>query len=84
VAVKRWIAYHGLALNVSTDLDYFRLIKPCGITEYPVGSVESVLGRKVDFDKVADILADNFAALFGYDMEKVSRDKLLLETVNER
>jgi lipoate-protein ligase B len=84
VAVKRWIAYHGLALNVSTDLDYFKYINPCGITEYPVGSVESVLGRKVDFDKVADLLADNFAAPFGYKIEMVSQDELLLETVNER
>lgn len=80
VAVKRWITYHGLALNISTNLDYFRLINPCGITRYPVGSVESLLGEKVDFDHVADLLSDNFAAIFNYEIEKIHPKEILLET----
>jgi len=80
VAVKRWVTYHGLALNVSTDLDYFKLINPCGISGYPVGSVESILRRKVDIDVVADRLAENFAEAFGYEIERTSVDSLFLET----
>ena len=84
VAVKRWVAYHGLALNVSTDLDYFKLINPCGITEYPVGSIESNLGKKVDLKKAADLLAENFAATFNYEQEKASLQSLPLETAEVR
>ncbi len=71
VAVSRWISYHGLALNVNTDLDYFKLINPCGITEYPVGSISQILGRNIDLAAVSDLLADNFARMFYYEMEKV-------------
>lgn len=78
VAVSRWITYHGVALNVNTDLDYFKLINPCGITEYSVGSVSSMLGRKVDFQKVADLLADNFARLLNYETVEVTNIDSLL------
>lgn len=81
VAVKRWITYHGLALNISTDLDYFKLINPCGITVYPVGSIETVLGKEIEFEKVADILAGNFASAFNYEMEEATVDSLLAEPV---
>ena len=71
VAVSRWITYHGLALNVNTDMDNFKLINPCGITEYSVGSIRQMLGREVDLKEVADLMAENFARLFEYDMENV-------------
>ena len=69
VAVSRWVTYHGLALNVNTDLDYFKLINPCGITQYPVGSASRMVGRNLDMAQVADLLSDNFARMFCYEME---------------
>jgi lipoate-protein ligase B len=68
VAVSRWITYHGLALNVSTDLDYFKLIVPCGITDYSVGTISGLLDEVVKLDEVNDIIAAHFADFFGYDM----------------
>ncbi|MFZ5981679.1 MAG: lipoyl(octanoyl) transferase LipB [Candidatus Zixiibacteriota bacterium] len=71
VAVSRWITYHGAALNVNTDLDYFKLINPCGITRYPVGSLASQLGHEVDIKEVTVRLGDNFAGEFYYEAETV-------------
>ena len=81
VAVSRWVTYHGLALNVNTDLDYFKLINPCGITEYPVGSVSGQLGKEFDFSAMADLMATHFARVFECDLETVDDiDTILAES----
>ena len=46
IRAKRWVTWHGLALNVTTDLEPFRSIVPCGIADRPVGSVRSMLGNE--------------------------------------
>ena len=79
VAVSKWVTYHGLALNVNTDLDYFKMINPCGITRYPVGSASQLLGQQLSLDHVAEMLAVNFADLFGYEMDSISDINELIE-----
>jgi len=46
IKVRRWVSFHGLALNVTTDLSYFDLINPCGLSR-PVTSMKRVLGDRV-------------------------------------
>jgi lipoate-protein ligase B len=48
IHVKQWITYHGFALNVNTDLDYFGLIVPCGISGVVMTSVATEMGRMPD------------------------------------
>lgn len=58
VKVRHGITYHGLALNVNTDLSYFSLINPCGFIEKGVTSIALETGTPVDFFKVQKQLAD--------------------------
>jgi lipoate-protein ligase B len=71
VAVSKWITYHGIAINVTTDLSYFDLIKPCGITEHPVGSVAALLGHDPGPDQFRSVMVKHFAEYFGYTIETV-------------
>ncbi len=45
IKVRRWVTLHGIALNVTTDLSYFGLINPCGLSR-PVTSMERLLGER--------------------------------------
>jgi lipoyl(octanoyl) transferase len=62
VAVRRWVAYHGFALNVAPDLTHFSGIVPCGIaaTEGTVTSLAEELRRPIASDEVKPILAGMF------------------------
>ncbi|MBM4264206.1 MAG: lipoyl(octanoyl) transferase LipB [Deltaproteobacteria bacterium] len=66
VAVKRSITYHGLALNVNTDLSYFQRIVPCGLTWADVTSLQKELGAAQNMNLVKVRFLHNFAKVFGY------------------
>lgn len=53
VRISRWVTMHGFALNLTTEMDLFRLIVPCGIREHGVASVESVTGSRPDCAETA-------------------------------
>ncbi len=50
VRSSKYVTMHGFALNVSTDLNYFRLINPCGFTDKGVTSMEKELGMKINME----------------------------------
>jgi lipoyl(octanoyl) transferase len=64
VRIARWITSHGFALNVTTDLDYFGLIVPCGIADRGVTSLSRLLGRPVDRSEVESRLIQRFTEVF--------------------
>lgn len=67
VAIRRWITWHGIALNVSTHLDHFNLIVPCGIRERGVTSMARALGRAVTVAEVKPHLVECMREVFGFD-----------------
>jgi lipoyl(octanoyl) transferase len=66
VHISRWVTSHGLALNVSTDLNYFQYIVPCGLTK-PVTSMAH-LGVRVTREEVSRTLAAHFGRVFDCEM----------------
>jgi lipoate-protein ligase B len=79
VHISRWVTSHGFAYNVSTDLRYFDLILPCGITGRKATSLEKILGRAVTRKEVLEPVLRNFGEVFGLEMRVMSRDDLLAQ-----
>jgi lipoate-protein ligase B len=75
VRIARWITSHGFALNVNTDLSYFEMIVPCGITDKGVTSLSRLVGRSIDTREVAQTTALNFGKIFGREMEFAPDDE---------
>jgi lipoyl(octanoyl) transferase len=64
VRISRWVTTHGFAFNVSTDLDAFRLIVPCGIAQYGVTSLAQLGVRAPSVETVARASVVAFARVF--------------------
>jgi len=67
VRISRWVTMHGFAFNLSTDLALFRLIVPCGIQEFGVGSVLSLTGTAPSVESAAKQALPLLSAVFGYE-----------------
>ena len=68
VHLSRWVASHGFALNVNTDLPYFEWIVPCGLHGKGVTSLAKLLGRRVEMEGVAERVAEHFGEVFGMEV----------------
>lgn len=66
IGVKRWISWHGFALNVAVDLDYFSTINPCGLQGVKMTSMEKILGHPVAMASVEQQLIQSFKSVFNY------------------
>jgi lipoyl(octanoyl) transferase len=64
VRISRWITSHGFAFNVDTDLGYFNLIVPCGISDKGVTSLRGQIGRDLALEEVEDVIVRSFAEVF--------------------
>ncbi len=63
IRVRRWVAFHGLSLNVDPDLTHFAGIVPCGIADHGVTSL-AALGRNATMEEVDAALRATFTELF--------------------
>lgn len=82
IAVKRWVTFHGLALNLTTDLKAFSMIQPCGFSPEVMTSLEALMGEdlikfpKIDRQDCESRIAKTFQSLFGFQSVRVLIDEL--------
>ncbi len=60
IGVKRWVTYHGLAININTDLAPFSFIRPCGIEGVEMASLKTILGGRLYINDAKDKLKSSF------------------------
>lgn len=79
IKCSRWVTMHGFALNITTDLDYFSHIIPCGIADEDktVTSLLAETGQRVPLDEIKPVVAEHIAQLFGGQLVPASEDVLL-------
>ena len=65
ISLRRWVTFHGFALNVGVDLAGFEVIRPCGEEPEIMTSMAVLLGRRLVMDAVRDRVAAEFARVFG-------------------
>jgi lipoate-protein ligase B len=70
VTIKRWVSFHGLALNYDTDLNYFDLIHPCGLEGKKMTSMASILEKKVSRERLAERIIFHFREVFQREWEE--------------
>lgn len=75
VAIKRWSTMHGFALNHTTNLDHFKWINPCGITEFGVTSMEK-LGVNPSMPEVTETLKEEFQNTFQCQLEPITLEEV--------
>lgn len=66
---SRFCTMHGIALNVNTDLDYFRLINPCGFSDKGVSSMQLELDRTLNIDEVKKVFISRFGTLLNSELQ---------------
>ncbi len=69
VKVSRYVSMHGFALNINTDLNYFKHINPCGFVDKTATSMQAELGHSLDMAEVKENVKQKLTQVFGFDLE---------------
>ena len=77
IRISRWVTSHGFALNVNTDLAYFGLMHPCGITGCRMTTMSLELGGAVDMEAVKSTFVSEFGRIYDRDMASDAFDEEL-------
>ncbi len=77
IAVKRWVSFHGFALNVNTDLENFALIVPCGLKNVTMTSMQEHLKREIPIGKVKGIIMRNFGVILNRRIKQVCLEEII-------
>lgn len=64
IAASGWVTYHGLSINLNTDLEFFSMINPCGMKSAGITSLAALLGRPIDMEEAKGRLSLRFDGIF--------------------
>jgi lipoyl(octanoyl) transferase len=81
-AVQKWVTMHGFAFNITTDLNYFSYITPCGIRDKGVTSLTQLLGKPIDMPTVIDQLGESMESVLPCKIEELTL-KDLIQRISE-
>jgi lipoate-protein ligase B len=76
IAVRKWVAYHGISLNISVDRDAFSMIRPCGL-DTKVGSINDFFKDEVSSETICDLVVEHMAQIFGFETVEKSSTVLI-------
>jgi lipoate-protein ligase B len=77
IAVRRSISFHGLALNVNTELEPFSWVHPCGLQGVCMTSMKEILGKEIAMEDVRRVAATHIQEIFHVQMEPKTLDEIL-------
>ena len=80
VAIKRWVSFHGFALNYQTDLKFFDLIHPCGLEGKKMTTMDIVLGARISKGVLMERILIHFKEIFIGDWEKKTLEDIHCQT----
>lgn len=78
VTIKRWVTFHGFALNYETDLQYFDLMHPCGLERQRMTSMAKILGKRVSRESLVERTTFYFKEIFKRHWEEKDLSEVLL------
>lgn len=84
VRISRWTTSHGFALNVSTNLDHFNLITPCGIPGKGVTSLERLTERSIPMVRVVESVEKHFGDVFERRLVQVDHEMPIVKIIVRR
>lgn len=76
IGISKWVTYHGISINISTDLKYFTMINPCGLMGQGVTSLSKIVNMSPSPQKIKINLIGSFEKIFGVKVE--SKEKLAI------
>ncbi len=74
VKLSKWVSMHGFSLNINNNLKFYDGIIPCGLFQYDVTSMKSLLKKEVDINKVKEIITKQFVKNFSFEKVKFSNE----------
>jgi lipoyl(octanoyl) transferase len=75
--VSHWVTMHGFSFNIKPDLNHFKWINPCGITDKGVTSLEKLLNKEIDLDRTVESIVEYFGIIFKMEIKLTDLDELL-------